>query len=284
MEQEGLHSMQSKVQKSEVNWVEKCALILSVTTGVCTICGKLTLFIFTNRNLRESGKCLRCKSSNRQRQMMSIFIDTVAEVTGLQSTDCDSLMNTHANNTQLKKLKIYNTETVGALHNQLSKLPNYQASEYFGYKYKSGDIVHGVIHQDLMATSFDDESFDIILSSDVFEHVPDPYKGFSEVFRILRPGGRHIFTVPFYSDRFHDEVRAIVDADGSIENLMPPMYHRDPIRPEGIIVYVIFSWEMLDKLREIGYQVTVHNARDPAHGILGGGAIVFEAMKPVHSI
>ncbi len=67
--------------------------------------------------------------------------------------------------------------------------------------------------------------------------------------------------------------------DGTVNNLLSPIYHGDPIRSEGILVYVIFSMEMLCKLSDIGYQVRMYDATDPLKGILGSNALVFESIK-----
>lgn len=42
-------------------------------------------------------------------------------------------------------------------------------------------------------------SFDIILCSEVFEHLPDPLKALDEFSRLLKPGGKLIVTAPFGS-------------------------------------------------------------------------------------
>ena len=42
---------------------------------------------------------------------------------------------------------------------------------------------------DAMKLPFDDGSFDIVVCSHVYEHVPDPAKMFAEIERVLRPGG-----------------------------------------------------------------------------------------------
>jgi SAM-dependent methyltransferase len=44
-----------------------------------------------------------------------------------------------------------------------------------------------------------DKSFDVILCSEVFEHLPDPLKALNEFSRLLKPGGILIVTAPFNS-------------------------------------------------------------------------------------
>lgn len=44
-----------------------------------------------------------------------------------------------------------------------------------------------------------DASFDAILCSEVFEHLPDPLKALDQFSRLLRPGGKLIVTAPFAS-------------------------------------------------------------------------------------
>jgi SAM-dependent methyltransferase len=51
---------------------------------------------------------------------------------------------------------------------------------------------------------FDDRSFDTVLLSDVLEHLPDPELAFSEIARLLRPGGALILNTPFLY-RVHEE-------------------------------------------------------------------------------
>lgn len=44
---------------------------------------------------------------------------------------------------------------------------------------------------------FADASFDTVLSTEVWEHVEDPLHAAREAYRVLRPGGRVVVTVPF---------------------------------------------------------------------------------------
>lgn len=257
-------------------WIDRFISNIRLSPGICPICGNGTIFFKFSNNLRETGICGWCRSTNRQRQIAVVLLNTISEQYG---TRLNSITGFVAQSKNYPDLAIYNTETVNPLHQKLKSYPGYLASEYWGNKYQSGEIVNQTLHQDLMATSFESNSIDLMLSSDVFEHIPDPYKAFAEVHRILKPGGRHIFTVPFYQETYRDEVRSTLTPDGTIQHLLPPIYHHDPLRPEGILVYTIFSLEMLLKLSDIGYQIKMYRLHQVWQGVLGANAIVFESTK-----
>jgi ubiquinone/menaquinone biosynthesis C-methylase UbiE len=98
-----------------------------------------------------------------------------------------------------------------------------------------------------MALTFHDASFDVVITSELFEHVSDPWAGFSEVRRVLRAGGRHIFTVPM--------VPATLTASRSQQ---PAVYHIDPMRPQGIAVITDFGDDLPDLLRPLGFETDTH--------------------------
>lgn len=50
---------------------------------------------------------------------------------------------------------------------------------------------------------FDDNSFDMIFSSHVLEHVPDRERAIREINRVLKPGGIHFCLVPTTADRLY---------------------------------------------------------------------------------
>lgn len=62
---------------------------------------------------------------------------------------------------------------------------------------------------------FEDNSFDLVWSSEVLEHVADTARWLSEVRRTLRPGGRLLLTTPS-----HGRLRLAI---GGIERLAPPL-------------------------------------------------------------
>lgn len=55
------------------------------------------------------------------------------------------------------------------------------------------------IVSDITNIPLEDASFDAILCSEVFEHLPDPLLALDEFARILKPGGSLIITAPFAS-------------------------------------------------------------------------------------
>ncbi|MEA5112423.1 MAG: class I SAM-dependent methyltransferase [Geobacteraceae bacterium] len=55
------------------------------------------------------------------------------------------------------------------------------------------------IVSDISAIPSESGSFDVLLCTEVFEHVPDPISALREFHRLLRPGGQLILTAPFCS-------------------------------------------------------------------------------------
>lgn len=56
----------------------------------------------------------------------------------------------------------------------------------------------------IMDLPFDDESFDSVICLETLEHVEDPLKAMSEVYRVLKRGGKFIGSAPF-SHGLHGE-------------------------------------------------------------------------------
>ena len=53
---------------------------------------------------------------------------------------------------------------------------------------------------DIIAIPVEDCSFDVVLCSEVLEHVPDPINALREMSRVLKPDGLAIITAPFVSN------------------------------------------------------------------------------------
>ena len=138
----------------------------------------------------------------------------------------------------------------------------------------------GVRHESATSLTFPDASFDRYLSFDVFEHIPDYSKAFKEAARVLRPGGKLVFTVPFNPGLQEHQIRAQVLPDGEIEHILPPEYHGDPMSQAGVLCFQIFGWDILDDLKHSGFETAaayLYYSRQ--YGYLGELPVIFEAAK-----
>ena len=173
-------------------------------------------------------------------------------------------------------------ENSGSLHKMLLKTygDKYVYSAYLGKGIESGTVKQNVRHEDVRKTSFPSDYFDFVLSSDVLEHVPNPEEAFVEIHRILKPGGTFIFTVPFLEEQEKSDRRAIEDDKGEVVLLKEPQYHGDPLSPEGILVFTLFGWDLLEMTRAAGLECSVHRPYLLRYGIIGPGTLVFTAVKP----
>ena len=92
---------------------------------------------------------------------------------------------------------MYEIGFVGGIAETLRGQPGYTSSEYFeGVLPGTAGPGGNPLGRRAQCLTFPDESFDLVISQDVMEHVPDPSRAFAEIARVLKPGGSHIFTVP----------------------------------------------------------------------------------------
>lgn len=125
--------------------------------------------------------------------------------------------------------------------------------------------------EDITRLTFPDNSIDLLVSSDVLEHVPDIEAAFREMARVLRPGGLHLFTVP---PRARTRKRAVLVA-GQVQLLMEPDYHCDPLNPRGILAFWDFGPDAVALFAASGLEVRI------VAGPQGkDGRVVWQARKP----
>lgn len=60
-----------------------------------------------------------------------------------------------------------------------------------------------------------------------------------EIGRVLKEGGLHVFTIPFFPNT-KTVTRAIMNQTGKVEHLKEPIYHGNPISADGALV--TFDW------------------------------------------
>ncbi len=248
-----------------------------ITEGRCHVCNHAATFT-TNfdyapgnirngkrvPNWREHVICTRCGLNNRLRASVH-FLE--------RNLGCSVAAD------------IYMTEQSTPLyHHMRQHYPNLIGSEFFGDRiaYGSNDPVTGYRNESVTKLTFADNSFDFVLSFDVFEHVPDYLSALRESLRVLKPGGTLLFTVPFHKGLPSTLVRARFNDDGSIEHLEPPDYHGDPVNPEGgCLCFYTFGWDLLSQLRTLGFaSAESHFYWSSRFGYLGGELLLLTARKP----
>ncbi|MET0624207.1 MAG: methyltransferase domain-containing protein [Pyrinomonadaceae bacterium] len=254
------------------------ALERGVIHGLCNLSATETDFSISSDNLREDVVSESTRSINRHRQVVCALSLAVFSCPHASLAEFCEHVNRNA-------LRVYIAEANSALFLFLKQYLNSDLltySEYFGDEYRSGEVVaDGITHQDLQQTSFDDESFDIVITCEVFEHIPDALRAEREVVRILKPGGVYCFTVPFIPHGERDLVLAERGPDGEIRHFAEPQYHGDPIRPEeGILVYRVFAFDDLKRRFEsLGCRFRTYRFWSKALGILGDNGWVHIVRK-----
>lgn len=150
--------------------------------------------------------------------------------------------------------RLYLTEAATPFYRFVKeRFPAAVGSEYYTDTPFGTENAAGIRSEDLTALTFATGSFDVLMSFEVLEHVPDYQAALGECARVLAPGGTMLLTAPFIgADR--TLVRASVAADGTIVHHEPPDYHGDPINAEGILCYYWFGWSILDDLKAAGFR------------------------------
>lgn len=202
---------------------------LAVALFKCPICGSRLLL-----RLARSDIAVRCLGCGASAITLSLIQVLLSERPGLRHE------------------KVYELSSRGPLYAFLRReVKDLAFSEYFD-DVAPGAYRNGVQCQDIHHLTHRDASFDLVTSTEVFEHVADDAKGFAEVRRVLRPGGAFIFTVPL-EDADHTVERAVL-RDGQIRHLLPPAYHDDRIRGRGaVLVFRDYGRDITGRLRAAGF-------------------------------
>jgi SAM-dependent methyltransferase len=154
---------------------------------------------------------------------------------------------------QWRNLSIHESSPVlgrGANRRLTKEAPAYVASHYYA-GVTPGKIVNGIRCENLEHLSFDNESFDLHITQDVFEHLFNPAAASREIARTLRPGGAHIFTTPLVRKNEPTRFCASLAPDGTVIHLAePPEYHGNPISSEGSLVTVNWGYDITNFIFE----------------------------------
>lgn len=202
---------------------------LRLGAGVCPLCD---FRLMARLGFSEHAvRCLRCGANPAAMALVDVLRQQVPDIGACT---------------------IYELSSRGPLFRFLrGKAGELVFSEYFD-DVPPGAMKDGVSCQDVQDLAFADCSFDLCTSTDVFEHVPDDSKAFSEVHRVLRPGGLTVFTVPLLR---RDETieRALPGRDG-VKHLLPEEYHDDHIRGAGqVLCFRNYGADIVTRLTDQGF-------------------------------
>jgi SAM-dependent methyltransferase len=218
--------------------------------GFCNVCGNDTEFSVTESpNLRESLYCNSCGSTARNRMLASGILQ-VASAPPFQSIA--ALANAPAGP------EILDTDCYSPIFQLLRKANFYRSSVYIPQKKFGSNMFDRVTNVDLQDIPFESECFDIILTSDVMEHVRRDDLAHREIHRCLKPSGYYVFTVPYVPGWSNNQIR--VDSSGAEDvYLMQKEYHGDPVTGNGVLVYRIYGNEFIEQLTNMGFEVHFDN-------------------------
>lgn len=215
-----------------------------IAESMCSVCGAQGPFVpqSPDTSLRETG-CPECGASHGTRNVARAILSAV----GLNwdkplSEALDALAH----------LDILELADRGPLHGALCDLPGYQCCELLPDTRPGFRNASGTLCQDFTTLTFANTSFDLVISQDVLQYLPDPWPAFAETSRILKPGGKHIFTVPVHENLEASRCRTRKNLAGETAHIHPPVYHSSIADASGHLVHWDFGQDILQRLAESG--------------------------------
>jgi SAM-dependent methyltransferase len=238
---------------------------------LCTVCGNHRLMLYRRRIIprrlvelweisptlaasvarKESCSCSKCGANLRARRLAQALLSLYP--VGTTAAPARSLAQ-WVESSESRTLRVAEINRIDGLHAQLLRLPHLSSSDFHPGS-EPGSLVEGVRSEDLMRLTYPDESFDLVLTSETLEHVPDLAAALTEIRRVLVPGGRHIFTIPQLPYLRRTFARAVMLPDGSIENRAPRICH--PGGDVGYPVFTEFGADIPDIFNRAGFELQV---------------------------
>ena len=186
--------------------------------GYCSVCEQRVTFHAYGPWYRDHLVCTTCGSIPRQRAVMLAL----------------SIIRP-----DWRRARLWDIAPSGPTSAKLKR----ECVAYLASHYRAGvppgAIVDGTRNEDLERPSLPDGSIDVIVSSDVFEHVIDIDLALAQIARVLTPDGLHVWTVPQIPTLMTSKPRVRRGPSG-LEYLEPVEVHGDPVCDDGAIV--TFDW------------------------------------------
>jgi predicted SAM-dependent methyltransferase len=134
----------------------------------CPICGYHGVFVSVGHPGRWDARCLNCGSRERHR-LLRLWV-------------------TQDGGDRLAGKRILHFAPEKAVMRMMWGNPLYETADL---------LQKGVTHQvDITRVPLPDASYDVVMANHVLEHIPDDAAAMRELFRLLKPGGVALLTVP----------------------------------------------------------------------------------------
>jgi SAM-dependent methyltransferase len=251
--------------------------------GRCLVCGRDTDFVYDNQEtIREELACLLCRTTSRYRSITRGLLEAIRAITGIEAASLADLPREKAG----PRLAIYDTQLpfthmacaypVPEMLGRCSWI-DLEQSTWQPRRKLGRRLGPRTTNQNLERLTFADATFDIVITSDVMEHVRLADRAHEEIRRVLKPNGVYLFTVPvfvgFPNRLKHTALRVqLVDPDDPRKDvpLLEAEYHGDANSPGNrTLVYRNFGLDLDQSLQELGFDVQYTSADMPQFGILG---------------
>jgi GT2 family glycosyltransferase/SAM-dependent methyltransferase len=251
---------------------------LSYHLGKCNICGSDTRFFYSDSALyRESLTCGECLSTSRYRSIARGVLLAIKDLTGVAASSLAALAEFSAST----RIAVCDTQTPFYFENCAYPIPDVLdrcqwidvcATIYKPNQMCGARLAHNVTNQNLESLTFPDACFDILITSDVMEHVRLDDRAHQEIRRVLKPGGFYVFTVPHFRDRYQSFHRVLVtDPSNPAKDrfVAPKEYHGDANSEDGAALsYRSYGTCLDDALQKLGFRVDYCKQDFPELGIM----------------
>lgn len=219
--------------------------------------------------LRETLACKSCNATMRDR----VLAMGLLEVAGLRAQRTyDDLRGLKAS--PPGDFHILDTDSFSPLNRILRGMPGYTHSQFRADLPPGKKLDDGSLNVNLLQIPFSDHTFDVIMTSDVMEHVADDEQAHREIHRCLKAGGSYVFTVPF-DPTLHSTRRLTVKTDSHDRYfILSHHVHGDPHSSSGIIAHRIYGMDFIDTMEAMGFNMKFQQIDAPGRGVYAGDLFI----------
>ena len=227
---------------------------LQQVTGKCNICGWRGEFLHAGLK-REGMLCGNCSSSSRHRMVM-YALGTILRSESLPvfSWPAD------------RSFRILESSARGSYPVMMADKFDYYQTEYDPKRVTEDPRAFA----DFQNLHYENETFDVVIASDVFEHIRRDEQAYREVYRVLKNNGAFVLTVPYD----HGQARTIrrVDTNGEHDvHVLEPEYHGGG---GHTLTYRNYGRDLLTMLTEAGFAVGYFEGEVASFGITHQSIII----------